>query len=215
MKTPFKSFHGAFNGPNVKNNMISQNCYWFLTGRMSGSSRLLCLNLEDKMLVSQLMRSTQSTGVVNLVIMTLRKQLWTWRQTTSSWCQPKRPCTFTLTMPSKLISSSYLLTSKMKLNSINLKNNLSFPIRSGRTYSYLFTEPSRMPVFPLWMGADHAEDLQYVFGKPLSTPLGYFPRHRDVARYMISYWTNFAQTGYINITMLYNTTVLKHFTLFH
>ncbi|KAL1253267.1 hypothetical protein QQF64_017960 [Cirrhinus molitorella] len=66
---------------------------------------------------------------------------------------------------------------------------------SGRTYSYLFSEPSRMPVYPLWMGADHADDLQYVFGKPFSTPLGYFPRHRDVAKYMISYWTNFAQTG--------------------
>ncbi|XP_073680424.1 bile salt-activated lipase [Garra rufa] len=66
---------------------------------------------------------------------------------------------------------------------------------SGRTYSYLFSEPSRMPVYPLWMGADHADDLQYVFGKPFSTPLGYFPRHRDVAGYLISYWTNFAQTG--------------------
>uniref|UniRef100_A0A8C1LLD0 Carboxylic ester hydrolase n=1 Tax=Cyprinus carpio TaxID=7962 RepID=A0A8C1LLD0_CYPCA len=67
--------------------------------------------------------------------------------------------------------------------------------KSGRTYSYLFNEPSRIPVFPLWMGADHADDLQYVFGKPFTTPLGYFPRHRDVAKYMISYWTNFAQTG--------------------
>ncbi|XP_016407405.1 bile salt-activated lipase-like [Sinocyclocheilus rhinocerous] len=67
--------------------------------------------------------------------------------------------------------------------------------KSGRTYSYLFSEPSRIPVFPLWMGADHADDLQYVFGKPFTTPLGYFPRHRDVAKYMISYWTNFAQTG--------------------
>ncbi|XP_048022303.1 bile salt-activated lipase-like [Megalobrama amblycephala] len=67
--------------------------------------------------------------------------------------------------------------------------------KTARTYSYLFSEPSRMPIFPLWMGADHADDLQYVFGKPLTTPLGYFPRHRDASRYMIAYWTNFAQTG--------------------
>ncbi|XP_051537465.1 bile salt-activated lipase-like [Myxocyprinus asiaticus] len=66
---------------------------------------------------------------------------------------------------------------------------------TGRTYSYLFSEPSRMPVFPSWMGADHADDLQYVFGKPFTTPLGYFPRHRDVSKYMIAYWTNFARTG--------------------
>ncbi|WP_416532607.1 carboxylesterase family protein, partial [Klebsiella pneumoniae] len=45
------------------------------------------------------------------------------------------------------------------------------------------------------MGADHADELQYVFGKPFTTPLGYFPRHRDVSKYMIAYWTNFAQTG--------------------
>nr|AAH96893.1 Carboxyl ester lipase, like [Danio rerio] len=67
--------------------------------------------------------------------------------------------------------------------------------KSARTYSYLFSESSRIPVYPLWMGADHAEELQYVFGKPFTTPLGYFPRHRDVSNYMIAYWTNFAQTG--------------------
>ncbi|XP_073680825.1 bile salt-activated lipase-like [Garra rufa] len=66
---------------------------------------------------------------------------------------------------------------------------------SGRTYSYLFSEPSRMPVYPLWTGADHADDLQYVFGEPFNNPLIYFPRHRDVSDHMISYWTNFAQTG--------------------
>ncbi|XP_077353933.1 bile salt-activated lipase-like [Festucalex cinctus] len=70
---------------------------------------------------------------------------------------------------------------------------------SGSTYSYLFSEPNRMAgigrPYPSWMGADHADDLQYVFGKPLTTPLGYWPRHRDLARYMIAYWTNFAKTG--------------------
>ncbi|KAM4527220.1 bile salt-activated lipase-like [Odontesthes bonariensis] len=70
---------------------------------------------------------------------------------------------------------------------------------TGRTYSYLFSQPNRfgglvLP-FPSWMGADHADDLQYVFGKPFTTPLGYWPKHRDVSRYMIAYWTNFARTG--------------------
>jgi bile salt-stimulated lipase len=45
------------------------------------------------------------------------------------------------------------------------------------------------------MGADHADDLQYVFGKPLTSPLGYWPSHRDVSRYLIHYWTNFAKSG--------------------
>ncbi|XP_053266954.1 bile salt-activated lipase-like [Pleuronectes platessa] len=70
---------------------------------------------------------------------------------------------------------------------------------TGRTYSFLFSEPNRMGgigrPYPSWMGADHSDDLQYVFGKPFSTPLAYWPRHRDVSGYMIAYWTNFARTG--------------------
>ncbi|NXA34926.1 CEL lipase, partial [Eudromia elegans] len=67
--------------------------------------------------------------------------------------------------------------------------------RTGKTYSYLFSQPSRMPIYPSWVGADHADDLQYVFGKPFATPLGYLPKHRTVSKAMIAYWTNFARTG--------------------
>ncbi|XP_028739176.1 bile salt-activated lipase [Peromyscus leucopus] len=67
--------------------------------------------------------------------------------------------------------------------------------KSGNTYSYLFSYPSRMPVYPKWMGADHADDLQYVFGKPFATPLGYRARDRTLSKAMIAYWTNFARSG--------------------
>ncbi|XP_049618654.1 bile salt-activated lipase-like [Syngnathus scovelli] len=66
---------------------------------------------------------------------------------------------------------------------------------AGRTFSYLFNMKTRIPGFPRWVEAEHSEDLQYVFGKPFATPLIYFPRHRDLSRYMIAYWTNFAKTG--------------------
>ncbi|XP_062334932.1 bile salt-activated lipase-like [Osmerus eperlanus] len=70
---------------------------------------------------------------------------------------------------------------------------------TAHTYSYVLSEPSRMAgllkPYPSWMGADHADDLQYVFGKPFTTPLAYWPKYRDLSRYMIAYWTNFAQTG--------------------
>uniref|UniRef100_A0A087X389 Bile salt-activated lipase n=1 Tax=Poecilia formosa TaxID=48698 RepID=A0A087X389_POEFO len=61
--------------------------------------------------------------------------------------------------------------------------------RSACTYSYLFNMKTRIPGFPRWVEAEHAEDLQYLFSKPFSLPLLYFPRHRD------AYWTNFAKTG--------------------
>ncbi|XP_023601439.1 bile salt-activated lipase isoform X4 [Myotis lucifugus] len=67
--------------------------------------------------------------------------------------------------------------------------------KSARTYTYLFSHPSRMPVYPSWVGADHANDLLYVFGKPFATPLIYRAQDRTVSRTMIAYWTNFARTG--------------------
>ncbi|KAJ1134238.1 hypothetical protein NDU88_000692 [Pleurodeles waltl] len=52
-----------------------------------------------------------------------------------------------------------------------------------------------MPIYPSWTGADHADDLQYIFAKPFTTPIAYRPKDRDVSKYMIAYWTNFARTG--------------------
>ncbi|TNN43545.1 Bile salt-activated lipase [Liparis tanakae] len=78
---------------------------------------------------------------------------------------------------------------------------------TGRTYSYLFSEPNRMggvvKPYPSWVGADHGDDLQYVFGMPFTTPLVYRPRHRDVSGYLIAYWTNFARTGGVVYTRLF------------
>uniref|UniRef100_G1PEF0 Carboxylesterase type B domain-containing protein n=1 Tax=Myotis lucifugus TaxID=59463 RepID=G1PEF0_MYOLU len=66
---------------------------------------------------------------------------------------------------------------------------------SARTYTYLFSEPSRNPFYPSWVGADHADDVPYVFGRPFATPLVYRAQDRNVSRTMIAYWTNFARTG--------------------
>ncbi|NXI71264.1 CEL lipase, partial [Anseranas semipalmata] len=83
----------------------------------------------------------------------------------------------------------FLIPTQWTLN-MHLQN-----ARSAKTYSYVFSQPSRMPIYPSWVGADHADDLQYVFGKPFATPLGYLPKHRTVSAAMIAYWTNFARTG--------------------
>ncbi|XP_063288577.1 bile salt-activated lipase [Pelobates fuscus] len=67
--------------------------------------------------------------------------------------------------------------------------------KTAKTYSYLFSHATRMPIYPSWVGADHADDLQYMFGKPFLNQLAYRPQDRDVATAMIAYWTNFAATG--------------------
>ncbi|XP_072309585.1 bile salt-activated lipase-like [Eucyclogobius newberryi] len=74
---------------------------------------------------------------------------------------------------------------------------------SGRTFSYLLSEPSMLagPGKPYhdWVGSDHMDDLQFVFGKPFRTPIAYADRHRDLSAYMMHYWTNFARTGDPNV----------------
>ncbi|ELK37349.1 Bile salt-activated lipase [Myotis davidii] len=67
--------------------------------------------------------------------------------------------------------------------------------KSARTYTYLFSHPSRIPLYPSWMGADHMTDLPYVYGWPFHNPLGYRAQDRTVSQAMIAYWTNFARTG--------------------
>lgn len=71
--------------------------------------------------------------------------------------------------------------------------------RSARTFSYLLSEPSLLAgpgrPFPDWMGADHTDDLQYVFGLPFAIPQVYGDKQRELSGYMIAYWTNFARTG--------------------
>ncbi|KAK0151746.1 Bile salt-activated lipase [Merluccius polli] len=78
-----------------------------------------------------------------------------------------------------------------------------FPPRSGRTYSYLLSEPSLLigpgRPFHSWVGADHADDLQYVFGKPFTTPKAYGDAQKDLSGFLISFWTNFARTGDPNV----------------
>lgn len=72
-------------------------------------------------------------------------------------------------------------------------------VRSARTYSYLLSEPSLLagPGKPYhdWMGSDHGDDMQYVFGQPFITPQAYGDRQRELSGYMIAYWANFAKTG--------------------
>ncbi|XP_029940674.1 bile salt-activated lipase-like [Salarias fasciatus] len=71
--------------------------------------------------------------------------------------------------------------------------------RTGRTYSYVLSEQNSLAgpnnLYHEWVGADHADDLQYLFGKPFFNPGAYGDRHRNLSSYFIAYWANFARTG--------------------
>ncbi|KAJ6651611.1 hypothetical protein lerEdw1_020791 [Lerista edwardsae] len=79
----------------------------------------------------------------------------------------------------------------MKRTVIDVETDFIFLVPTQQTLDLHYQNAS-------WVGADHADDIQYVFGKPFATPLGYKPRHRTVSKAMIAYWTNFARTGDIS-----------------
>jgi len=66
---------------------------------------------------------------------------------------------------------------------------------SGNTFAYKFTPAttSRMPWTPSWLpGADHAEDLRFVFGLYFQ----YMPEwEQTLSLHIMTYWSNFAKSG--------------------
>ncbi|XP_008322891.1 bile salt-activated lipase-like [Cynoglossus semilaevis] len=116
-------------------------------------------------------------------------------QYTSGWAPDSTPSQEEIKRTAVDIGTDYIflvsIQTAIKLHAANA--------RSGRTYSYLLSEPSLMagPGKPYhdWVGSDHADDLQFVFGKPFTTPKAYGDQHRRLSGYMMAYWTNFATTG--------------------
>ena len=55
-------------------------------------------------------------------------------------------------------------------------------------------------IYMPWMGADHADDLQYVFAKPLRNKRGIYKENEvQMSIALMTYWTNFAWTGFVEI----------------
>ena len=62
---------------------------------------------------------------------------------------------------------------------------------------YVFSHPSKLSdkMYMSWMGADHADELQYVFAKPLRNTRVYTEEEQRMSIAFMTYWTNFAWTG--------------------
>ncbi len=74
-------------------------------------------------------------------------------------------------------------------------------------YLYTFNHHS---IFtdPLWWGAHHQVELNFIFGSPYSgfnvdqaSLQNYTEDDRRVSKLMMTLWTNFAKTGYISLNL--------------
>lgn len=67
----------------------------------------------------------------------------------------------------------------------------------NNVYMYYFSERATVSPWPKWTGAMHADEIAFVFGQPLNLSQGYNEKEIELSRQIMSYWANFAKTGYV------------------
>ena len=60
---------------------------------------------------------------------------------------------------------------------------------------YLFSVRNPLDPWPLWSGVKHGDELDYVFGRPLSQPEIFDGKDIAISRFIIQSWANFVRTG--------------------
>ena len=67
----------------------------------------------------------------------------------------------------------------------------------NKVYMYAYNHRSSVSSWPEWAGdAIHGDELYYMFGVPFRDNT-YNDKERTLSGRMITFWTNFAKTGYV------------------
>lgn len=64
-------------------------------------------------------------------------------------------------------------------------------------YYYWFSQRWTANPWPEWMGVLHADEMWYTFGHALNQSHSFTEEEKQLSRRMMTYWTNFAKTGYV------------------
>ena len=62
---------------------------------------------------------------------------------------------------------------------------------------YKFTWQSKRDKLPNWSGVKQGDELGYIFGVPFDNPGDFTDEERELSERIMSYWANFARTGYV------------------
>lgn len=90
--------------------------------------------------------------------------------------------------------------------------------QSGHCYFYVFDYQTKDGDYPQRMGTVHGEDLPYVFGAPLVDGFSHFPQNYTkseiaLSEAVITYWTNFARTGYVYVNIYIQSYIMSTYSL--
>lgn len=75
--------------------------------------------------------------------------------------------------------------------------NVYSSLQRNKVYMYQFVHRTSANPWPSWMGVLHGYEIDHVFGAPIASVSShaYSAEEKDLARRMVTYWTNFAKTG--------------------
>lgn len=66
-------------------------------------------------------------------------------------------------------------------------------------YLYLFEHRASNHPWPSWTGVLHGDEIAFIFGEPFNKSYGYSEEEKQLSREMMTYWSNFAKTGYASL----------------
>ena len=72
-----------------------------------------------------------------------------------------------------------------------------FAETGNNVYFYYFNERASNNPWPTWTGVLHGDEIAFIFGDPLNKSRNYDSQEVALSKRMMSYWANFAKTGYV------------------
>ena len=83
------------------------------------------------------------------------------------------------------------------MNYATIENAPRYADTFNDVYLYLFEHRASNHPWPSWTGVLHGDEIAFIFGEPFNNTYGYNQKERQLSREMMTYWTNFAKTGYV------------------
>lgn len=78
-----------------------------------------------------------------------------------------------------------------------------YALAGNDVYMYHFAHRSSLSPWPKWMGTLHGDEISFIFGEPLNPQLQFTHEERLLSKRMMTFWANFAKTGYFAFLVLH------------
>ena len=79
----------------------------------------------------------------------------------------------------------------------------------NNVFQYYYDHRASNHPWPNWTGVLHGDEINFVFGEPLNRSLDYNDEEKAFAKDVMTFWSNFAKTGWVRCLALQSIDSLK------